>query len=70
METFYRVVLENSGEDYFFKTYEDAAAFLLEGYFDDFSPEEESEIINTNTFLADNKYIEGYGWITEENFED
>ncbi len=66
-EGFYSVVLENSSNEYYFKSREHACAFLLESFSDDY-PEE--DISYANEQLADNDYIESYGGIYSCWFED
>ena len=68
-ETFYRVTFEGSSEEYFFHDREDAAAFLLESYFDEYNCETEDDIVAINNDVADNDMIESYGFIDECWFE-
>ena len=53
-DTFYKVKFDNSDQEVFFKDYANAAAFLLESYFDD----------------SDSETIDGYGCIKECWFDD
>ena len=68
-DSFFRVSFEGISEDYFFHDKEDAAAFLLESYFDDFDVETEDEVVAINNEVADTDAIESYGWIDELWFE-
>lgn len=68
-DSFFRVSFEGISEDYFFHDKEDAAAFLLESYFDDFDVETEDEAVAINNEVADTDSIESYGWIDELWFE-
>ena len=68
-DNFWRVSFEGISEDYFFHYHEDAAAFLLDSYFDDFDVETEDEAVAINNEVADTDAIEGYGWIDEMWFE-
>ena len=68
-DSFFRVTFEGISEDYFFHYKEDAAAFLLESYFDDFDVETEDEVAAINNEVADTDGIESYGWIDELWFE-
>lgn len=67
---FYEVKFDNVEESNFFKYHEDAAAFLLEAYFDDNDVLEEEYIMDVNNQVADNDEIEGYGRIIERWFDD
>ena len=66
---FYRVVL-GGDPDYYFRSYESAAAFLLESYFDDNEIKTEEEVIAANEEVADYGRITDYGYIEEVEFED
>ena len=68
-DSFFRVTFEGANEDYFFHYKEDATAFLLESYFDDFDVETEDEVTAINNEVADTDGIESYGWIDELWFE-
>ena len=68
-ENFYRVGFEGMSDDYYFHDKENAAAFLLESYFDDFDVGTEEEVIAINNEVADTDMIENYGWIDELWFE-
>ena len=65
-DAFYRVSFVGSSEEYFFHNKEDAAAFLLESYFDEYNVETEDEVIAVNNDVADNDSIESYGYIDEK----
>lgn len=68
-DSFFRVSFEGVSEDYFFHDHEDAAAFLLESYFDDYDVESEDDVAVVNNEVADTDGIESYGWIDELWFE-
>lgn len=68
-DTFYKVTFVGSSDEYFFHYHEDAAAFLLESYFDESNIIDESEIMEANNEVADNDAIESYGQIDECWFE-
>ena len=68
-DSFYCVSFEDIGDNYYFRNHEDAAAFLLESYFDDFNIETKEEVIAINNQVADFDMIENYGWITIKFFE-
>lgn len=69
-EVFYKVAFINSDEEHFFHSHEEAAAFLLEAYFEDNEIVEEEYIIDINNQVADNDEIEGYGQILDCWFDD
>ena len=68
-ENFYRVSFKDINDEYYFHDKENAAAFLLESYFDDFGVETEDEVIAINNEVADTDMIEDYGRIDELWFE-
>lgn len=68
-DSFYRVVFEGISDSYYFHDKENAAAFLLDSYFDDFGVGTEEEAIAINNEVADTDMIESYGWIEELWFE-
>lgn len=68
-DSFFKVNFEGISENYFFHFKEDAAAFLLESYFDDYDVETEDEVTAINNEVADTDGIESYGWIEEVWFE-
>ena len=69
-DTFYKVKFNNSDQEVFFKDYTNAAAFLLESYFDDSEIMDEENIMAINNEVADTGAIEGYGCIEECWFDD
>lgn len=68
-ESFYRVSFKDISDEYYFHDKENAAAFLLESYFDDFGVGTEDEVIAINNEVADTNMIEDYGRIDELWFE-
>jgi len=68
-ENFYRVTFYDSSENYYFHNHENAAAFLLESYFDDYEVSNEEDVIAINNEVADTDMIESYGFIDECWFE-
>lgn len=68
-DSFWRVSFLGISDEYFFKTYEDAATFLLESYFYDNDIESEEEVININNQVAEENSIDNYGFIDEMWFE-
>lgn len=68
-DSFWRVSFIGIGNDFFFRNYEDAAAFLLESYFDDNDIESEDDAIEINNQVAEENGIDGYGYIDEMWFE-
>ena len=68
-DEFYMVSFEASGNFYFFHNYDDACAFLLESYFDDFDIETENEAVMINNEVADYGGIDEYGWVDKVYFE-
>lgn len=68
-DTFYRIKFEGLSEEYFFHNHEDAVAFLLEAYFDDYDVDSEEEVIAINNEVTDTNMIESYGFIDELWFE-
>lgn len=68
-DNFYKVTL-NGSINYYFKDYENAAAFLLESYFDDNEVTSEEEVTAINEEVADYSRITDYGYIEEVEFED
>lgn len=69
-DTFYKVKFDNSDQEVFFKDYANAAAFLLESYFDDSEIMDEESIMAINNEVADSEAIDGYGCIEECWFDD
>lgn len=68
-DNFWRVSFIGTSNDYFFHNYEDAAAFLLESYFDECELEDENTVIDINNQVAEENGIDGYGYIDEMWFE-
>ena len=68
-DSFFKVGFEGIAEDYFFHFKEDAVAFLLESYFDDYEIENEDEVMAINNEVADTNMIVNYGWVEEVWFE-
>lgn len=68
--TFYKVTFYSSSQENFFRNYENAAAFLLESYFDDSEFTDEETIMDINNEVADTGAIDGYGCIEECWFDD
>ena len=68
-DTFYKVKFDNSDQkvEVFFKDYANAAAFLLESYFDDSEVMDEESIMAINNEVADSETI---GCIKECWFDD
>ncbi len=70
MTEFYMVSFERTGNFYFFKEKENAFAFALESYCDDFPDVTNTELGSANMELADTDHIEDYVWIDTVYFED
>lgn len=68
-DSFWRVSFIGISDDYYFHNYEDAAAFLLESYFDEIDVESENDVIDVNNQVAEENGIENYGYIDEMFFE-
>ena len=62
-EKFYKVLLEDCDEEYYFHDHEDAAAFLIESFCDDFFDLDESQLAEANEEVAENDAISDYGII-------
>ena len=67
-DEFYMVSFEATGNFYFFHDHEDACAFLLESYFDDFDVETEDEVTVIYNEVADYDGIDGYACIDKVFF--
>ena len=67
---FYRVKFEDNDNEYFFHDHENAAAFLIESYFDDNDIESEDDVMAVNNEVADFNMISLYGYIDKLLFED
>ena len=71
MNKFYCVSFKHStSEHFYFKDHENACAFLLDCYFDDYEVTAEEAVIAVNNEIADNDCIDDYGYISECYFED
>lgn len=70
MKSFYMVSFEATGNFYFFREKENAFAFVLENYCDDYPDLTNTELGEVNLELADNDYIADYAWIDKVYFED
>ena len=70
MSSFYEVKFDNVEESNFFKYHEDAAAFLLEAYFDDNDVLEEEYIMDVNNQVADNDGIDHIAQTTRQGDEN
>ena len=68
-DKFYKVKITDCYDDFFFHDYEDAAAFLLESFYDDFYDLDEGQLAEANEQLAETSQIEDYGAIYECYFE-
>jgi len=68
-DIFYSVTFINSNEIFYFHFYEDAAAFLINSYLEDYPNLTEDQIFEINNEIADTEKIEDYGYISEEYFE-
>ena len=68
-DSFWRVRFVGISDDLFFHTYEEAAAFLLEAYFDENNVESEDEVIAINNQVAEENGIDNYGYLDEMWFE-
>ena len=70
MEEFFMVSFERDGNFYFFHDYENACAFIMESFCDEFPDATNEEIGKANKQLADECHIENYVWCDRVCYED
>ena len=68
-DEFYKVVFVDDDSDYYFHNYEDASAFLLESFADDFYDLDNEQLGEANAQLAEEGASDDYGMIIECYFE-